>query len=244
MDYEFWNKNIFEYFFSIDNANTEILFCVDDNVINIVGKKNNVPSPINDFCQSVSKKIVFSSSSKNLIRLNNFKVEVINNIPSQTALIAFFILAATRMGENSDFSQRAYYPYLRKLCELGGFNNIKEGLYSSDTDIFKNNIFKNFSNYININCVGKLGKINFENLYGENSNSRVGLPIYQSMISSNDKALLTKIFDLARGNNHNQIFSNDFKSNNYSRVFKAMFKKNNLILDFDGTLDKTLSLFF
>ena len=224
MDYQCWNEAIFNFFFNKTVSEKEVLFCVDEDILLCIGKTWQVDKAqiIDNFCETVSKQIIsLNSKNENIIRLNNIKLEIINNIPSQTAIIAFFILAASRMGKDKIISSRNYYAHLKSLSEKFYDSPTQKGFRFNDKEkYFK--IFSHFEDYVNISLNGKLGKIKFERLFQNERRIRtdwIGIPIFQSMISRKDKALLTTEFAKAR---YEKIFIDDIAINKFSHVFKTL----------------------
>lgn len=224
MDYQCWNEAIFNYFFNKTVSEKEVLFCVDEDILLRIGETWQLDKTqiIDNFCETVSKQIIsLNSKNKNIIRLNNIKLEIINNIPVQTAIIAFFILAASRMGRDKNITSRNYYSHLKSLSEKFYDISIQKGFRVNDKEkYFK--IFSHFEDYVNISLNGKLGKIKFERLFQNEHRIRtdwIGIPIFQSMISHKDKALLTTEFAKAR---YEKIFIDDIAIDKFSHVFKTL----------------------
>jgi hypothetical protein len=187
-NYNKWNKVIFEYFFNAGNAGIEVLFAVNKEIIEKLGKKINTSNPYEDFCKSVSEEIIAKDKNGNyLIKLSNFikrlNDEIPNDgIPSQSALIAFFILAASNMGQDSEYRKNAYYPELAKLSKKY-YAPIIEGIRSNESDLYFQ-LFDEFASYLNNKLNKSMGRIFFHKLFIDRPNrDRVGIPIFQSMLS-------------------------------------------------------------
>lgn len=224
MDYLYWNKRIFDYFFNENKAHKEVLFCVDEDVLLKIGEEYNIviSEIIDDFCKAVSQQLIYlNSKNKNIIRLNNIKLEINDNVPSQTAIIAFFIFAASKMGEDKNISNRNYYLHLKTISEKFYDNPIEKGFRVNDKEKYFE-IYSHFENYVNNVINGKLGKIRFEKLFQNISRKRedwIGIPIFQSMISQKDRALLTSVFDNAK---NDKILISNLEINKFSHVFKTL----------------------
>lgn len=224
MNYQLWNKRIFEYFFNENNANKEVLFCVDEDVLVKIGEKFNIATYeiLDNFCKVVSEQLLYlNSKNENVIRLNKIQLEIDDDIPSQTAIIAFFILAASNMGKDKNISNRNYYLHLKSLSEKFYDKPIQKGFRVNDREKYFE-IYNHFENYINNEINGKLGKVRFEKLFQKISRKRedwIGIPIFQSMISRKDRALLTNIFDISRSV---RILISDLPINKFSHVFKTL----------------------
>lgn len=230
MNYIDWNNKIFEYFFNRSVADQEVIFCVDEDVISIIGQEYNFTKEesLKSFCKCVAEKIIDTKITKKINLLKFFKEFSINEnkIPQNTALIAFLILAASNMDDNDDISDRAYYPRLQELSKIY-FEDVEKGFANQDEEM-RNVYFMNFDkfeNHLNNTLDGEYGIIHFLPLREERLNRDwVGRPIFQSMISKKDYALLTEYF-------YNRIFNlghiADNKTNkvkNFSE-FSKVFKK-------------------
>ena len=224
MNYQLWNKRIFEYFFNENNANKEVLFCVDEDVLLKIGEEFNIVKCeiLDNFCKVVSEQLLYlNSKNENVIRLNKIPLEINDNIPSQTAIIAFFIFAASKMGKDKNISNRNYYLHLKSLSEKFYDKPIQKGFRVNDKEKYFE-IYNHFENYLNNEMSGKLGKVRFEKLFQKISRKRedwIGIPIFQSMISRKDRALLTNIFDISR---NVRILISDLNINKFSHVFKTI----------------------
>ncbi len=224
MNYQLWNKKIFEYFFNKNNANKEVLFCVDEDVLLKIGEEFNIVKHeiLDNFCKVVSEQLLYlNSKNENVIRLNKIRLEISEDIPSQTAIIAFFIFAASKMGKDKHISNRNYYLHLKSLSEKFYDKPIQKGFRVNDREKYFE-IYNHFENYLNNEMNGKFGKVRFEKLFQKVSRKRedwIGIPIFQSMISRKDRALLTNFFDTAQ---NNRILISDLPISKFSQVFKTM----------------------
>lgn len=235
-NYDQWNKEIFNTFFNKENANKNVLFCVDEDTIAEIGSKYGLSQEdsLVDFCKVVSEQILYPTRKGfKKIRLNQFNIKIINNIPSQTSLIAFYILAASKMGEDkisgdSNISKRNYYTKLAQLSEKIGYKNIDMGHNASDKDCYFK-IFSDFAEFVN-NRSDLYGKIKFEGLFKREGRKRedwVGVPIFQSMISQLDKAYLSNYFNTIYTKNTNVYLDkikNSFVFGMLSNVFQNVSK--------------------
>ena len=61
MNYQLWNKRIFEYFFNENSANKEVLFCVDEDVLLKIGEEFNIVKYeiLDNFCKVVSEQLCY-----------------------------------------------------------------------------------------------------------------------------------------------------------------------------------------
>lgn len=232
LNYSQWNEEIFKYFFNKENANKKVLFCVDENVIAEIGLNNNMPEKdsLFDFCKSVSEKILYQNKNKNWkIKLSNFNISIQNNIPSQTALIAFYILAASKMGEDkicgkSNISDRNYYIKLAQLSEDVGYKNIEKAHCSNDKEIYFK-LFNDFEKFVN-SKIDEYGTIEFIPLFKKKERKRedwVGIPIFQSMISHLDKAYLANYFSKIYTKN-NIVSLDNLKVSKFWNKFSSVFR--------------------
>lgn len=242
--YQIWNKEVFNYFFNSENNGQELLFNVDIETIQLLGRKLKIENPLSDFCRCVAQKILKRSKNNNFkINVDEIKTDVVENIPRQTAVIAFFILAASIMQTDKEHSCRNYYERLKKLLLINlpqNDANINSKMNSREKDKVEK-LFYDFQNYLNLKLNGKKGYIYFRSLYekeGRSNRDFVGIPKYQSMMSQNDRCLLTKIFDKKSGE---EIYITDLQDSKFSTVFKMTLSDTNLqkrLLDYINNLNK------
>jgi len=245
-DYNTWNDAIFNYFFNEENNGQEIIFSFDEVTLNQIGNdlalsENNC---LKDFCGSVSKKIIAKNRrNENVLRLN----KISTNSPDQTAILALFVLAASRMHPDNEqeISSRNYNVRLKELLEIGIDETCITKIYACDTQIYLN-LWEKLEEYLNINKNGTLGKVTFKGLFKKNDarNDLVGIPILQSMIAMQDMCYLTEIFNKTY---NEEIKEKDLTDYPFSRRFNAVLNngslKDKLLLkikklreDWDGTL--------
>lgn len=96
------------------------------------------------------------------------------------------------MGKDKNISNRNYYLQLKSLSEKFYDKPIQKGFRVNDKEKYFE-IYNHFENYLNNEMSGKLGKVRFEKLFQKISRKRedwIGIPIFQSMISRKDRALL------------------------------------------------------
>ena len=236
MEYTCWNKLIFEYFFNKTSIKTDVLFSVDKYVINEIGQKNNVKNPLLDFCNAINKyTVVLNNRERPSFQVSSINTNIENGVPMQTAVIAFLVLAASKMGEdvldntfgNTKILERNYYTQLKKLLNCN--NDMQNVEFKSFGNVFENNfekykqLFSTFSEYVeqNYNC-----KVEFRELFKtpkRKSNDWIGIPIFQSMISSKDNALLTQEFEKSQSPlNITNIQSQNLLK--FSKVFNLVAK--------------------
>ena len=248
LNYSQWNEKIFKYFFNKENANKKVLFCVDEDVIAEIGLNNNIPEEdsLFDFCKSVSENILYQNKNKNFkIKLRNFNISIQNGIPSQTALIAFYILAASKMGEDkiggkSNISDRNYYIKLAQLSENAGYKNIEKAHSANDKEIYFK-LFKDFENFVN-SKIDEYGTIEFIPLFKKKERQRedwVGIPIFQSMISRLDKAYLANYFSKIYTEN-NVISLDNLKGSEFWTKFSSVFRNISNNEEYKHILEKHL----
>ena len=138
------------YFHDIDNL---IYLSIDENelddlLIDVRGNKSGIEHLV-DSCRevlSIGKTELF----ENLIGLTNTWSEENNGYPPQLCFVSLFIIAATRMGENSDvIDWRNYYQQVVNLLRLD-IKVIHLENFSGETlvieKIKKDNYFVNFLN--------------------------------------------------------------------------------------------------
>lgn len=223
--YQIWNKAIFDYFFNSSEKGQEVLFNVDKDIIESIGNKYKIDKPFIDFCKNVSNYILKKDkNNKYKISLEHISLNVEQNIPQQTALIAFFILAASMMKADKEHSSRNYYKRLMELSLNSSDKNIVIIAGVNDKQSFKD-IFEKFQTYINDTLNGNKGYIYFKGINekdGRKNKDYIGIPIFQSMISQKDKCILTKIFDEKRDDDINL---SDLPQKGFSTVFNKMISE-------------------
>lgn len=236
MEYLDWNKAIFEYFFNETSKQTDVLFSVDKYIIKDIGDKFGLDNPVLNFCNAIYKEtVLINNRGKSVFQLNNIDTNIKNGIPFQTAIIAFLVLAASKMGEDipkdvpnneklETIVERNYYTQLKKLLNCN--DNIRNIEFTSFGNVFKNNyeeyvhIFSSFAKHIkqNYDC-----KVEFRALFERKNRKRkdwIGIPIFQSMISSKDYAILTQYFEKYQSTAINSI--KIFDLSKFSRVFNIV----------------------
>lgn len=225
MNYNEWNNKIFEYFFNSSVANQEIIFYVDEDILYNI-ENSSKQEALKSFCNVVAEKIIDDKTRK--IKLDNFEEFThTDGIPNNTALLAFFILAASKMGSNDKITDKAYYPRLQELSKLGIEKEVEKGFAIQDKKMRNTYFyqFEKFEDYLNNTKNGELGFIHFLSLKEEHKNKDwVGRPIFQSMINQKDYALLTQYF---KNNvfNLGQIIDNNKNKVKLFNDFSSAFKK-------------------
>ncbi len=215
-----WNIEIYKNFLNEISTQGMMFFCVDSDFINSAGSKLNIQNNAEEeFCKCVLSEILNKSSSGyyKISTKKKYYGGYDNKIPYQTAIIAFFIYIASKMGENPEYRTSAYWPL---------FNEVAEKYYQPYDDTKKTScydflfsIFEDFKKQIN-----KQHNIEFDfpSLWNrKDKRDFVGLPIFQSMISAKDKCILTqKFFELRKFPEFdiNYVVQGD----NYSNVFKKI----------------------
>lgn len=219
--YQEWNDKIYDHFFNDTSIQDTIFMCVDSEVINYIGNILGVSgSKEENFCKCVLEQIIEKNSKgyyKLSIKIRNNN-EKYNSTPFQTAIIAFYIYIASKMGENPIYRANAFWPLFDEVVEkyYKPYDKTKQNSYYD----FLFSLFGDFKNRIN-----SLHNIEFDfpDLFNRKyKRDFIGLPIFQSMISAKDRCILTQKF-YEHKNKYSKINSNDIiKGNNYSKVFRKI----------------------
>lgn len=211
-NYQDWNNEIYNYFFKADTVSNSTFFSVNKNVIDIIGQEMGVKNPIDSFCRCVLNLI----TDKNRIYLNGLSTSINNNnVPYQTAVIAFFILAASTI-EDGKLSSSAYWNRVSELSK-----NICADLVPRPPQSEKEGYFKMFNKF-SVH-ISKTFNINFEfkRLFNRQGDDWIGLPISQAMITGSDICILYNKFDKSTPLN-DKIIQNIMDDNKYSKIFKKI----------------------
>ena len=135
-NYQDWNNAIYKYIFNED-INNDTLFEINEETIKYIGRTLlKECEPKQSFCSCVLKEISEQkrNSSQYQIKLKKVDCNIKDNIPQQTAAIAFFILAASTMTDDKIYNSRAYWHKIPKLAENTIFKNIDEHIPQKDYD--------------------------------------------------------------------------------------------------------------
>ncbi len=232
-NYQDWNNEIYNYFFNENPEGIRCLFYVDEKLINNIGEKLGEEKPLESFCKCVLNEICEERPRNKGIY--GFKIENIekikDNIPKQTALIAFFVYAATIMVNEGNFSSNAYWgSKIKKI--IAKYKNISEEqvdrniLYANEYD-YCSELFDNFEQSVESQGY----KIKFQKLYKRGNNDIVGRIISQAIISDKDRRLLNKQFEKINKNN-NGLSDYDYKKiinqSGYSKGFQKAIAQEEL----------------
>ena len=221
--YQKWNNAIFKHYFNKDSISDIVFFCVDRETINFIGKSLGIIENIEDsFCSCVLEQIL-EKNNKDYYKLST-KIknnETFDGIPFQTSIIAFFIYIASRMGENPIYRASNFWSVFMEVVEkyYKPFDKTKQNSYYD----FLFLLFEDFKNRIN-----NLYDIEFDfpSLFKrKDKRDFVGLPIFQSMISTKDRCILTQKFYEYKNKYstiNNFIINNIVADKNYSNVFKRI----------------------
>ena len=215
--YQEWNNEIFKYYFANSDMDDTPLFSVNKESLNIISKNLQINGdPINDFVKCVLREIGGIKNNRYKLSLNDKLITNDKDSPYQTAIIAFFIYVASRMGNNKNYNPNAYWKIIEDYVkEFFGDPNIQE--LKIDKSYF--DLFRNFENKLNqmYNI-----KFIFENPF---TWSRIGIPMFQAMITEKDYCLLTQKFEKYKDKYRNSIRLYQYISedtNKYSYIFRNL----------------------
>lgn len=245
VDYHSWNEKIYKYFFNEGSKDTDIIFYVNENVINDIGLELNIENPVESFCKCVLDKICQPRTyqqNEYILKLKNNISNEINedNIPLQTAFIAFMIYAANILatdetdddseGEEQKYS-RGYWNKIRYLIR-----NIKQVCPSNKPLMDNNNydrcleFFDSFEKFVNYNNFN----FKFINIY-ERKQRRdlIGKPISHAIITEKDRIQLYNNHFFKYYEQEQDVLATDdlnliLQDEEFSKGFKKIAKKNRL----------------
>lgn len=237
--YEDWNKAIYEEYFLNLSKDEEPIFSVDKERIEYIGENELGISEdsVQDFCNSALNQM----NKGNKLSLKDLCGDK-NGIPTQTAVLAFFIYVASTMGgKDTEYNPNAYWLKLNGDKEKAGKNregiikkylgrNIKLGQY--DIVNFFKNLFHDFERQLS----EKLNiKYSFENYF---SYTNIGIPMTQAIITERDYCKLTKEFKVKETKKNEQkiidsIISdiendNKFNIKKYSSILRKCIEKSDV----------------
>ena len=192
-DYKDWNKAIYEFYFQ--NIDDDPMFSVDEETITYIGHKIGInENPVENFCRCILKEM----DNGNKINPDGLSFYSGNNIPSQTAGLAFFIYIASLMGSDKDkYDEKAYWVKLegdkdgdkKRKGKIEEFLGYKRKITQSDRSKIRE-LFESFA----IHVSDKLGiEYTFENYF---SYPNIGIPMTQAVITERDYCKLTQEFKI------------------------------------------------
>ncbi len=264
--YDNWNTKIYNEFFTNSKKDEYILFYVNEEVINKIGKILGEENPVESFCKCVLDKICkprLYNNNEYILKLYNISNEIDNEeIPKQTAFIAFMIYAAnilateekdTDNSEDEEEYSRGYWNKIRYLIR-----NIKK-VNPSNTLLDNNNydicykLFDTFEKYVS----DKKFNFKFIKIYNrENRRDIVGKPISHAIITEEDRRKLCNDYfltfyeqeqDELTDDNLNEIILDDKFSKGFQKIAKNEklndFLKEqiqNLYKNYDGSIYKKI----
>lgn len=219
--YKDWNDEIFKYFFNFENVYDINFFCVNKEVINYIGEKLNLDQDSeSDFCCCVLEHLLKKNSTGAYQLEHNIKFSIIDNIPQCTAILAFFIYVASRMGEKPEIQKNVYWEIFNTIIHHY-YQSFEEKLRTKNVYDCYFDLFHQFETFIseknNIN-------FKFQALYNRRGRDFIGLPIFQSMISTSDRCILSKKFYECK-NKYSSIapyYNEIMNDSKYSNIFRKL----------------------
>ena len=210
-----WNDEIYQSFFIDDVVTSHQMFSIDEYRLKEIGEKLNIVDPIKDFEKSVLQKIGKYKNDKYCLSLNINLSVLNNNVPVQTAIIAFLIYIAGKTLNEKKYNPNAYWPKLEDVVrEHFGEPYIQE--LKSNKDWQYQYLFADFAQKISLNH-----NINFE-FENPFSWKHVGIPMFQAMITSKDYCIITQKFEEYREIKNKPLYNYVVDSSKYSSIFKTI----------------------
>ncbi len=200
MDYLFWNKNLWDYFFREDlkNTNYKIVLAVNENVILEIGSKFNIENPLEDFINAINEgpsEIVdgiqkFSTKKKDLDILNKSNFYLKEN--------SIFSKFGTKIPRWSDSKEEClltgYLAYLVLMItdESQYWSNVNSKL-NIQTRSVSQNLTPSFFDYLKIWAKKKGYNFFFKNIYTTKKN--VGTIYSQLPLTlEEEKQIITSLY--------------------------------------------------
>ena len=182
-----WNNQVAQHFFNPNNSGKRIWFSVEKDIIEKIARKNN--TKFSAFIEAIKTgpDWVTRDQQKVCIKARDTYQNWRNKnleYPPYIAYLALFVLAVNH-GESDDFSENNYYGRLRNILN----ENSSTGQYPSFEKMVELwDDLKKWSSEDKRGCLGEF----YNDIYGKHFH--VGIPLYQAVLTANDRKYLPKIF--------------------------------------------------